>query len=46
MFGEGGVEFVGREAIFFLPFVFEILRDKRAEFLEEHVSHGLILANP
>ena len=46
VFGEGGVELVGREAILFLPFVFEILRDKRAEFLEEHVSHGLILANP
>ena len=40
VFGEGGVELLGREAIFFLPFVFEILRDKRAEFLEEHVSHG------
>ena len=46
VFGEGRVELVGREAILFLPFVFEILRNKRAEFLEEHVSHGLILANP
>jgi hypothetical protein len=38
--GELRVQFLGGQPVLFLPFVFEILRNKRAELLEEHVSHG------
>src|SRR4029453_11527626 len=43
--GEGLVQFLWCEAVFFLPFILEMLWDQRAELLEEHVSHALILAN-
>jgi hypothetical protein len=38
--GKGRVQFVRRQAVLFLPLVLEILRNKRTELLEEHVSHG------